>query len=439
MAIFTSTVSFDLRKLDWNEIIRETSTTAFNNNRSFDTERVAFNLTFPTQKFSFAQGKHTVEDTFFMWWDPDNVTFLGGDGIRMGPDAPKAGSLTFFQTQYNETTKVGQNLSFFGFNVDITDFVSAALTTDTADDATLFAKMMSGRDMVTLSKGRDYIKTGAKADYINGAGGSDTLFGEAGDDLIVGEKGHDRLFGGKGNDVLIGGTGNDVIDGGDGIDTVVFGDGVKLKVELLAFGRQKTGEGNDLLINIENVVGGNRGDILRGNFVNNRIYGGDGNDTIDGFDGNDVLDGGAGRDAVYGGDGNDKLFGRDGDDYLAAGFGKDKLFGGDGEDDLEGSDGNDVLNGGAGKDELFGDAGKDVLIGGDDADRFSFRKADGINRIRDFEDGVDIIRILEGAKRFNQLTIKNSGDDVSIKFAATEIIVENTEPGELTKADFLFG
>jgi Ca2+-binding RTX toxin-like protein len=60
-----------------------------------------------------------------------------------------------------------------------------------------------------------------------------------------------------------------------------------------------------LVAPIENAIGGDGGDVIRGNASanalsgmrgNDSLYGGDGNDTLEGGHGNDLLDGGAGTD-----------------------------------------------------------------------------------------------------------------------------------------------
>ena len=50
----------------------------------------------------------------------------------------------------------------------------------------------------------------------------------------------------------------------------------------------------DIIRNIENVIGGEGADIIDGNPVNNRLEGRDGADTLRGGIGDDTLDGGAG-------------------------------------------------------------------------------------------------------------------------------------------------
>lgn len=66
--------------------------------------------------------------------------------------------------------------------------------------------------------------------------------------------------------------------------------------------------------NFKTLSGGDGGDELRGDFLEN---------TLQGWGGNDILSGGAGKDVLRGGDGNDQLDGGDGDDQIDGGPGFD--------------------------------------------------------------------------------------------------------------------
>jgi Ca2+-binding RTX toxin-like protein len=88
--------------------------------------------------------------------------------------------------------------------------------------------------------------------------------------------------------------------------------------------------GSSLVIKgpIENAIGSESADWIKGNSAANRIEGRGGNDTLFGVAGNDILLGG------------------DGDDQLDGGAGKDLLIGGAGSDTLRGTSGDDILVGG---------------------------------------------------------------------------------------------
>ena len=89
------------------------------------------------------------------------------------------------------------------------------------------------------------------------------------------------------------------------------------------------------------------------------------------------------------------ITGTAGDDVLKGGAGGDTISGLDGNDLLTGGKGNDFLDGGAGNDTLSATSGSDLLTGGTGEDVFLVGKAtatiDGLDRISDFETGVDRI------------------------------------------------
>lgn len=132
-------------------------------------------------------------------------------------------------------------------------------------------------------------------------------------------------------------------------------------------------------------------DVFQGSPLADRLRIFNGNDRIFGFAGNDEFWGGAGVDRLNGGVGNDTLNGDAGNDVLNGDAGNDNLLGGTGNDNMVGGGGNDQLTGGVGVDVLRGGAGRD---------RFNFdigrpfnRNLIGIDRIVDFQRGVDKIRI----------------------------------------------
>lgn len=161
-----------------------------------------------------------------------------------------------------------------------------------------------------------------------------------------------------------------------------------------------------------------------------KVYAGKGNDLVYGEDG---------KDRIFGGDGDDTLKGADNNDRLKGNSGADKLQGSSGNDTLEGGSGNDTLEGGNGRDRLSGDGGNDKLTGGGGNDVFQFAKGAGTkDRITDFADGADMIRIGKGASDFGDLSLKTAGDDVKVKFADVVFYVEDMAKSDLTRDDFLF-
>jgi Ca2+-binding RTX toxin-like protein len=133
---------------------------------------------------------------------------------------------------------------------------------------------------------------------------ADSLTGNGGNNQLFGERGADLIRGGYGDDTLIGHFGNDRLYGGPGRDTTWYAQ-LPWAVHVDLAAGKATGQGNDTLTAIEDVVGSPWGDILLGNMAANSLYGDAGNDTILGREGDDQLVGEAGIDRMDGGDGID--------------------------------------------------------------------------------------------------------------------------------------
>ena len=174
----------------------------------------------------------------------------------------------------------------------------------------------AGNDAVNGGPGLDSFFGGTGNDTLRGGDATDTIDGGVGDDVLDGGPGlndeldggpdNDRLLGGDGNlDALDGGTGRDVLDGGPGIsDSVSYaGRSNSVNVDLDDLPSEANGEpteGDTILGGIEDVIGGDGSDFIRGNAANN---------TLSGRDGNDIILGGTGKDNVLGNDDNDTLSG----------------------------------------------------------------------------------------------------------------------------------
>ena len=192
--------------------------------------------------------------------------------------------------------------------------------------------------------------------------------------------GDDNLEGGDGDDTLEGGDGADTLTGGDGEDTAAYAHstmGVTVRLhnqkamggdaEGDIFGATVTAEYTDeddddrevMLPDIINLKGSANADILAGDFRDNKIEGGGGDDKIYGgpdpsdidpmsrglVTNNDELHGGGGDDMIFGGAGNDMLFGNAGDDMLWGGAGEDTYYGGAGSDTIYADESDLTING----------------------------------------------------------------------------------------------
>lgn len=166
-------------------------------------------------------------------------------------------------------------------------------------------------------------------------------------------------------------------------------------------------------------------------------------DYVEGDGGNDTIYAGAGDDEVWGDNnitvtnlwiddvnaaGNDILFGMDGNDTLYGGGGNDQLYGGADVDQLFGGDGDDILSAGTGwGDELTGGAGTDY---------FWIEEGQGLNTVKDFEDGTDFI--VSGSS-INAITIYSYiGGDALLLMDDTYVHLEGVSAGLIDGADFLY-
>lgn len=261
-----------------------------------------------------------------------------------------------------------------GTGYDIVSYAEAAAAV-LVDLAALSANQGEARG--DLYVGIEAFEGSDFGDTIRGNHLANILLGLDGADRLEGRAGNDSLYGGAGDDTILGGAGADILDGGAGNDWASWADMTASLLVDLADGRTQGAAKNDVLLNIENLIGGTGSDTLLGDLAANRLMGGAGNDQLDGRAGNDMLYGEAGRDLLngqegddflVGGDGNDSLHGDQGNDTLDGGTGNDLLYGGDGQDTLFGGVGNDGLQGGDGNDSLEGGAGSDLLEGGSGRD-----------------------------------------------------------------------
>lgn len=145
-----------------------------------------------------------------------------------------------------------------------------------------------------------------------GGDGNDKLTGDSFANEMVGGPGNDKLYGGAGSDTLEGDAGDDTMSGDAGVDTVVYTHtNQDLTVDMLK--DASSGDGNDSLPGVENMVSGSGNDTIYGDGQANEISGGDGADSIFAGGGNDIVTGDAGNDTLSGEAGNDKVDGSTGE------------------------------------------------------------------------------------------------------------------------------
>jgi Ca2+-binding RTX toxin-like protein len=246
-----------------------------------------------------------------------------------------------------------------GITVDMT-LAGAVGTEQVSNDGHGGKDILVDIENIKGSKFKDIIKGDDSKNTILGGVENDTIYGNGGDDILDGESDNDTLFGGDGADTLLGGLGNDklyggdegewidsyddsinggdgadtiyasfqadgadsgntladTIDGGNDVDTIDYSNftsantiNVTLNTSNYATVTIANGD-DDLVANVENIIGTQGNDIITGDSANN---------TLSGNDGDDILNGGAG---------DDYLFGESGDDTIKASSGSDIIDGG---------------------------------------------------------------------------------------------------------------
>jgi Ca2+-binding RTX toxin-like protein len=187
-------------------------------------------------------------------------------------------------------------------------------------------------NIVAVGNGPIDFRGNNDANVMIGGPGDDYMNGRAGDDTMIGNGGNDHFdmsTGRPGNATSgVWTMGNRHIDGGEGIDTIDY-DGYErsgVSIDLgagTASGGGDQGIGSATLVSIENAVGGQFDDTIKGSSGANQLYGRGGNDTLIGAGGNDVLEGDDGNDTyVFGrGDGRDTIRDSSGTDTVQFGAG----------------------------------------------------------------------------------------------------------------------
>ncbi len=192
---------------------------------------------------------------------------------------------------------------------------------------------LGGDDIISGYNGNDTLLGDEGNDTIYGANGKDVIDGGPGDDLLAGGNGDDTMYGATGNDTvsydgdlpvevslltgiatgdgtdtlfdieniigstkddiltgnndedntISGGEGDDIINGLSGNDTAsyVSADSA-VNVSLVSGAVNSGGDGNDTLISIENLIGSEHNDTLKGDAGSNTLIGGVGSDTLTG-------------------------------------------------------------------------------------------------------------------------------------------------------------
>lgn len=328
-----------------------------------------------------------------------------GNGGRDALTYEKIGSSIQVDLTAGTATGASGNDSFSNFNYIIGTDQADTITATSGDMLDYTVEGGKGDDILT---GGDLPTD--KLVYINaegsvtvnlsdgtstGADGNDTISGFG---VVEGSMHDDHITGDGNMNQLRGNAGDDTLDGGGGDDMVDYMQASAGVYVNLADGTATGGDGNDTLLNFENVIGStDYNDTIIGNSGDNHFT--DHGETDDTYIGN------GGTDAVYyqnlssgitvdlvagtvtGGSGSDKLF------DIEAVYGSshnDIITGGALLSTLSGGEGNDIITAGSGGANITGGIGDDTLIAGSGSDKFFYNSSSEIgDTISGFDSGTD--------------------------------------------------
>jgi Ca2+-binding RTX toxin-like protein len=202
---------------------------------------------------------------------------------------------TYTGTNANNTLVAANTVSNDDmYGLDGNDTINAYAGNDTLDggngDDTLIGGV--GADVLIGGAGFDFAQyggtVGIAVNLATGVGTGDAagdtfssiegVIGTGGNDSLIGDAVDNQLRGGSGNDTLDGGMGNDTLDGGVGTDTVSYAWATSgISVDLWT-GVNAGVAADDVLTNIENIIGTAYNDTFGGNGGTRALQGGPGDD-----------------------------------------------------------------------------------------------------------------------------------------------------------------
>ena len=261
----------------------------------------------------------------------------------------------------------------------------------------------AGNDTLNGGTGNDTLDGGLGADVLDGGVGSDTatyqnagsavtaaldttlgvvnageaagdtytsvenLIGSSYDDTLVGNNQINQLYGRDGNDTLVGGDGADRLDGGTGTDTASYEYALTDVAVSLTSNTGTVGDANgDVLVSIENLIGGAGNDVFTGaaGIQANAFDGRGGNDTVSYAPSTQGVVATLTTGLIGVVQANDAS----GDTFTSI----ENLTGSAYDDTLIGNGDNNIINGGRGNNTLEGLGGADSFVGGIDIDTVSY-------------------------------------------------------------------
>ncbi|MDB5551383.1 MAG: hemolysin-type calcium-binding repeat family protein [Rhizobium sp.] len=197
-----------------------------------------------------------------------------------------------------------------------------------------------------------------------------------------------------------------------------------------------------IITGVVRLRGGNDTFQFKSGSLTGAVEGGTGNDTLVTYVGEILLSEGEdeGLDTV-----------KSSDDYILSAWverlfltGKKNIEGvGNAEDNLlKGNSGNNILSGQVGNDTFVGAGGNDTINTGDGFDRVFFGTGSDRDRVKDFDQAVDVFNLSSWKAVRNDASLKrhaeNHGEDVWIVAGKDILIIEDTSKADLNSILFQY-
>ncbi|MEM7212628.1 MAG: Calx-beta domain-containing protein [Pseudomonadota bacterium] len=373
------------------------------------------------------------------------------------------------------------------------DRVISAVTRTLSDNIEAGNLIGSGDLDMTGNAENNWLNGNSGNNVLSGLDGVDRLDGNAGDDTLSGGADNDILEGGTGADVFLAelNAGFDLVldftdtedlisllpvdqtfdeliivdSGPNALITHLGGQMLLLGVSASQLTDADFIEGVGQMLPAVTITGSENADNLTEVEGPAVLQGLGGNDLLRVFAGDATLEGGAGDDRYYvyeegtvitelADEGTDLVYTRvdltladnvenaatnnESQIDLTGNALDNALTGNSNANTLTGEDGNDRLTGRAGADELNGGLGNDFLTGGSGADTFVFDITNhGVDRIADFEVGVDKLDFSGTSLAFGEFEISGTTNATAVSSAGT-IIFNGVSADDFTEADFIF-
>jgi Ca2+-binding RTX toxin-like protein len=222
LALFQSDTAFNITSINFNLSYQGAFDASVKGNGTFTSGNGE--LIIRGVSFDYLGPLYRYESKLIVTWGDGMTNALMGDDLVFQADDPTqilegtARTINSFGAQITD-------YSFADLNLDAATVGRAMRSNSTDDDREVVRQMLSGSDIVFLSRFQDAFNSGSGSDLIKDSGGSDWIHSGSGNDLVSAGGGNDRVQGGFGRDLLLGRAGFDQLDGGGGDDTVWGGAG----------------------------------------------------------------------------------------------------------------------------------------------------------------------------------------------------------------------